>query len=58
MDEVFGDVVSVYSLEETIEDGVPVEIFKDMWEMLSQGKPIVVTRRLFVDANPHLLFEF
>ena len=58
MDEVFGDVVSVSSLEETIEDGVPVEIFKDMWEMLSQGKPIVVTRRLFEDANQHLLFEF
>jgi len=50
------DAISTYLLDQAIEDGVLVEVFKDMWETLSQGKPIVVTRRLFEDANQHLLF--
>ena len=48
--------ISEYSLEQALADGVLVEVFKDMWETLSQGKPIVVTRRLFEDTNLHLLF--
>jgi len=50
------DAISTYLLDQAIEDGVLVEVFKDMWETLSQGKPIVVTRKLFEDANLHLLF--
>jgi len=50
------DGIFTYLLDQAIEDGVLVEVFKDMWETLSQGKPIVVTRRLFADANLHLLF--
>jgi len=49
-------IISEYSLEQAIDDGELVEVFKDMWETLSQGKPIVVTRRLFEDTNLHLLF--
>ena len=54
MDEA--TIISEYSLEQAIDDGELVEVFKDMWETLSQGKPIVVTRRLFEDTNLHLLF--
>ena len=55
MDEA--TIISEYSLEQAIEDGVLVEVFKEMWETLSDGKPIVVTRRLFEEANGlHLLF--
>ena len=47
MDEEFGEVVSVvYSLEQAIEDGVLVEVFKNRWQELSQGKPIVATATL------------
>ena len=54
MDEAI--LISEYSLEQAIADGVLVEVFKEMWETLSHGKPIVVTRRLFEETNLHLLF--
>ena len=47
MDEVFGKVVSVYSLEQAIKDGVLVEVFKNRWKELSGGKPIIATAHLF-----------
>jgi hypothetical protein len=50
------DVIYEYSLDQSIEDGVLVEVFKNMWDVLSHGKPIVVTRRIYEDANEHLLF--
>jgi len=49
-------IISEYSLEQAIADGELVEVFKEMWETISQGKPIVVTRRLFEETNLHLLF--
>ena len=45
MDEA--TIISEYSLEQAIEDGVLVEWQKDDWQRLSNGKPIVVTRHLF-----------
>jgi hypothetical protein len=56
VDEIFGDIISVYPLDQAIEDGVLVEVFKNMWDVISHGKPVVVTRRLYEDANQHLLF--
>jgi len=47
VDEVFGKVVSVYSLEQAIKDGVLVEVFKNRWKELSGGKPIGATAHLF-----------
>jgi len=47
VDEVFGKVVSVYSLEQAIKDGVLVEVFKNRWKELSGGKPTVATAHLF-----------
>ena len=40
------DVISVYSLKQAIEDGLLVEIFKNRWETLTGGKPIVATAHL------------
>ena len=45
MDEA--TILSEYSLEQAIEDGVLVEWRKDDWQLLSNGKPIVVTRHVF-----------
>ena len=57
MDEVFGTVISVYSLEQAIEDGVLVEVFKNRWEQLSGGKPIVATSHLFSQVSLAGLLE-
>ena len=57
MDEVFGDIVSVYPLERAIEDGVLVEVFKNRWQELSQGKPIVATAHLFNAVSLAALLE-
>jgi len=57
VDEVFGTVISVYSLEQAIEDGVLVEVFKNRWEQLSGGKPIVATSHLFSQVSLAGLLE-
>ena len=57
MDEEFGAVVSVYSLEQAIADGVLVEVFKNRWQELSQGKPIVATRHLFSQVSLAALLD-
>ncbi len=57
MEEDFGDLISVYSLEQAIEDGVFVEVFKNRWEELSQGKPIVATAHLFSQVSLAGLLE-
>lgn len=51
MDEVFGKVISVYSLKRAIADGVLVEVFKNRWSELSEGKPIVATAHLFNEVS-------
>jgi type I site-specific restriction endonuclease len=45
------DVITVYTQQEAIEDGVLVEIFKNRWDELSGGKPIVATRHLFEEVS-------
>ena len=44
-------VISVYSLEQATADGVLVELFKNMWNKLSGGKPIVATSHLFSEVS-------
>ena len=51
------NIVSVYSLEQAIADGVLVEVFKPKWQQLAQGKPIVVTAHLFNQVSLAGLFE-
>jgi hypothetical protein len=48
---------SIYTLNQAIEHGTLAEIFKDRWEELSGGKPIVATRHLFEEMNPISLVE-
>ena len=57
MDEEFGELISVYSLEQAIEDGVLVEVFKNRWHQLSSGKPIVATNHLFSQVSLTGLLE-
>jgi hypothetical protein len=45
------EVITIYSLNDAIEDGVLVEIFKNRWGELSGGKPIVATAHLFEDVS-------
>jgi hypothetical protein len=51
------DVISAYPLEQAIEDGVLVAIFKNRWQELSGGKPIVATAHLFNDISLAGLLE-
>ena len=51
------DVLSKYSLEQAIKDGVLVEVFKNRWEQLSGGKPIVATSHLFSEVSLAGLME-
>ena len=49
MDEA--TLISEYSLEQAIEDGVLVEVFKERWQQLSGGKPIVATSHVFGEVS-------
>ena len=51
------DVISTYTLQQAIEDGVLVEIFKNRWKTLSGGKPIVATAHLFNEGSLAGLLE-
>jgi hypothetical protein len=45
------NVIIEYTLEQAIADGVLVEIFKNRWQRLSGGKPIVATTHLFNEVS-------
>ena len=59
MDDIFKDaeVISVYTLQQAIADGVLVELFKNLWSELSGGKPIVATAHLFHNVSLAGLLE-
>jgi hypothetical protein len=40
------NVIYAYTLEQAIADGELIEIFKNRWQELSEGKPIVATRAI------------
>ena len=50
-------VISVYPLQRAIADGVLVEVFKNRWQQLSEGKPIVATAHLFNEVSLAALQE-
>ncbi len=50
-------VISTYTLQQAIEEGVLVEIFKNRWSQLTHGKPIVATSHLFGEVSPASLLE-
>lgn len=45
------EVISVYSQQEAIDDGLLVEVFKNRWLQLSGGKMIVVTRAIIENIS-------
>jgi hypothetical protein len=51
------EVISTYPLQQAINDGVLVEIFKNRWQELSNGKPIVATAYLFNEVSLAGLME-
>ncbi len=46
-----------YTLQQAIEDGEMAEIFKNRWQQLSNGKPIVATAHLFNSVSLAALHE-
>ena len=50
-------VIIRYTLEQAIADGVLGEIFKNRWNELSNGKPIVATDHLFLSVSQAALLE-
>ena len=56
---VFDDaeIISKYTLEQAVEDGVLVEIWKKRWKELSGGKPIVATAHIFEEVSLAGLLE-
>jgi hypothetical protein len=51
------DVVSAYTLKQAIEDEVLVEVFKNRWDKLTAGKPIVATAHLAHEVSLAGLLE-
>ena len=51
------DIISRYPLKQAIADEVLVEIFKNRWDQLSGGKPIVATTHLFSEVSLAGLLE-
>lgn len=51
------NVISSYPLQQAVEDGVLVEIFKNLWNELSGGMPIVATAHIFEEVSLAGLME-
>src|SRR4051794_2394404 len=45
------DVISRYSRQQAVVDGVLVELFKNRWEELSGGRPILATSHLSAEVS-------
>ena len=45
------EVISIYPLQQAIDDGVLVEILKHRWKALTGGKPIVATRAVYSEIS-------
>jgi len=46
-----------YTLQQAIADGVLVEVFKNRWQQLTHGKPIVATDHLYNEVSFAALLE-
>lgn len=51
------NVIVAYTLEQAIADGVLVEVFKNRWQQLSNGKPIVATAHICNEVSLAGLME-
>ncbi len=50
-------VISTYTVEQAIADGVLAKIFENRWRQLSGGKPIVVTAHLVSEVSQAALVD-
>jgi hypothetical protein len=50
-------VVYAYTLDQAIEDGVLVEVFKKAWHKLTNGKPVVATSHIYDEISLAGLME-
>jgi hypothetical protein len=41
------EVITIFSLKQAIADGAAIEVFKDEWDRLSRGKPIVASVNVY-----------
>lgn len=51
------NIISRYTLQEAINDGELVEVFKPRWEDLTGGKPLVATRGVYSEFSLAALIE-
>lgn len=51
------NVIYAYTLAQAIADGVLVKVFKNRWQELSGGKPIIATEHLFSEVSLAGLME-
>lgn len=45
------NIISRYSLQQAIEDGIIIEIFKNRWDTLTSGKPLVATAHIYNELS-------
>src|SRR5690348_16384796 len=45
-DELFGEVIFSYTLEDALDDGMLARLWEEKWPTLSEGKPIVATKAI------------
>ena len=45
------DIISHYSQKQAIADGALAELFKNRWEELSGGRPILATSHLYTEVS-------
>ena len=50
-------VIYTYTLQQAIHDGELVELFKDRWEHLTGGKPLVATRHIYGEFSQAAFLE-
>jgi hypothetical protein len=51
------EVINEYSIMQALEDGVLVEVFKEQWSTLSEGKPIVASANMFEFEGEERIME-
>jgi hypothetical protein len=51
------NVISSYTWQQAVEDGVLAEVFKDRWEQLTKGKPIIATQGVISNFSMSAIME-
>jgi hypothetical protein len=51
------NVIYSYTLQQAIADGVLVEVFKNRWDELTSGKPLVATAHIMAEFSLAALLE-